>query len=146
MRCGWSRRRRPRWTRETHGPWRLPERRYLPLTTRSSITTGKRLFVTVPTFPSSGSDLDSARNGEKSTDHAGGLGAPLIQRDFCWLNPAYAKSIPPEFLASWRDDFHHLYVEFFPQPEAVRIWRYMFTSGLIRMSQEPGARYPENRG
>ena len=100
---------------------------------RSSITTGKRLgLVTVPTFPSSGSDLDSASEMvEKSTDHAGGLyGAPLIP-DFCWLNPAYAKSIPPEFLAYGVMTSIIQASNSFLNPKQSGYGE-MFTSGLIR--------------
>ena len=100
---------------------------------RSSITTGQRLgLVTVPTFPSSGSDLDSASEMvEKSTDHAGGLyGAPLIP-DFCWLNPAYAKSIPPEFLAYGVMTSIIQASNSFLNPKQSGYGE-MFTSGLIR--------------
>ncbi|MCG5031008.1 iron-containing alcohol dehydrogenase [Mesosutterella sp. OilRF-GAM-744-9] len=62
---------------------------------------GSRLaLATVPTYPSSGSDMDGAAEMvEKETGRAGGLYGELLQTDLCWLNPGYATGIPSPILA-----------------------------------------------
>ncbi|MCI5851103.1 MAG: iron-containing alcohol dehydrogenase [Sutterellaceae bacterium] len=68
---------------------------------RETVKGGRRLgLATIPTYPSSGSDVDTASEMiEKATGRAGGLyGEPLVP-DLCWLNPAYAMSLRGDILS-----------------------------------------------
>lgn len=62
---------------------------------------GPRLaLATIPTFPSSGSDLDGAAEvEERETGRMGGIYGDALRADLCWLNPAYVAGIPSEILA-----------------------------------------------
>lgn len=68
---------------------------------RGSADGMKRIgLATVPTYPSSGSDLDGAAEMvEKETGRMGGLYGDALRADLCWLNPGYLTDIPPQMLA-----------------------------------------------